>query len=91
MDDAPRPLTGIRVIDASTWVAGPWCCQVLSWLGAGVVKVDPPGGDPLAQLDDGPDSTGRCLDDDANRGKRRIATTSDPGFASTVSDLLGGR
>jgi crotonobetainyl-CoA:carnitine CoA-transferase CaiB-like acyl-CoA transferase len=88
MDDAPRPLAGMRVIDASTWVAGPWCSQVLSWLGASVVKVDPPGADPLTQLDDGPDSVGRCLDDEANRGKRRIATSSDRAFATTVTDLL---
>ncbi len=90
MEDAPCPLSGTRVIDASTWVAGPWCSQVLSWLGADVVKVDPPGGDPLTQLDDGPDSTGRCLDDDANRGKRRITTPSDPAYAVTVTDLLPG-
>ena len=88
MDDAPRPLVGRRVVDASTWVAGPWCCQVLSWLGAEVVKLDPPGGDPLAQLDDGLDSTGRCLDDDANRGKRRIATSSDAAYAAAVADLM---
>jgi crotonobetainyl-CoA:carnitine CoA-transferase CaiB-like acyl-CoA transferase len=87
---AARPLAGITVVDAASWVAGPWCAQVLSWLGAGVVKVDPPGGDPLRQLDDGPASVGRCLDDDANRGKRRVATGSDAEYAATVRRLLAG-
>lgn len=85
---APRPLLGLRVVDASSWVAGPWCTQLLSWLGADVTKVDPPGGDPLTQLDDGPDSTGRCLDDDANRGKRRIPTSTDTEYAQTVAELV---
>ena len=45
---APRPLDGLRVIEAATLAAGPMVGTALGEFGAEVIKVEPPGaGDPM--------------------------------------------
>jgi crotonobetainyl-CoA:carnitine CoA-transferase CaiB-like acyl-CoA transferase len=41
------PLSGLRVVDLSSWIAGGYCTKLLTDGGADVVKVESPQGDPL--------------------------------------------
>jgi crotonobetainyl-CoA:carnitine CoA-transferase CaiB-like acyl-CoA transferase len=71
---AALPLAGIRVLDVSQVMAGPFCSMLLGDLGADVIKVEPPGGDQtrgaMGFRMKGDDSLGFI---NLNRNKRSIA------------------
>lgn len=48
MTDSSSPLTGLRVLELGSFIAGPFAGQLLGDLGAEIIKVEPPGaGDPM--------------------------------------------
>ena len=48
-DGPAGPLSGIKVLDLSAYIAGPYGCTLLADQGADVIKVEPPSGDNLRQ------------------------------------------
>jgi formyl-CoA transferase len=45
------PLEGIEVLEVTDGVAGAWCGRLLALYGATVLKVEPPGGDPMRRVE----------------------------------------
>lgn len=78
------PLSGIRVVDISRLLPGPYCTWLLSALGAEVIRVEPPGtGDPSRTLP--PIVSGHGVFHAAlDRGKRSVALDirREPGTAA---------
>ena len=76
----PAALDGIKVLDLSRVLAGPWCTQMLADLGADVVKVERPGlgddtrqwGPPFLKDADGKDTTQASYFTACNRNKRSV-------------------
>jgi len=64
-------LTGVRVVDLSSYLAGPYGCTLLADLGAEVIKVEPPDGDTLRQFPSSLEAESRLFLG-ANRGKLGI-------------------
>ncbi len=76
MDDE-RALTGLKVLDFSIMMAGPYCARLMADLGADVVKVEPPEGDDMRlrqPLRAAPDGTRHSsYFGQLNAGKRSVA------------------
>lgn len=73
-------LDGVRILDLSRVLAGPWCTQTLADLGATVIKVERPGvgddtrswGPPFLPTENGRDSTDAAYFLATNRNKQSI-------------------
>lgn len=84
-------LSGIRIVDLTTVIFGPYATQMLADLGAEVIKVETPGiGDVSRYLGNGvPDPTMGSIHLNVNRGKRSIALDlKNPDDAATLRDLI---
>lgn len=79
--DAWRPLAGVRVLEIAPYLPGPHTGQLLAELGADVVKLEPPGGDPARTLQ-------QTMYEANNRGKRSVCVDlKAPGAAGVVARL----
>ncbi|SFP75742.1 CaiB/BaiF CoA-transferase family protein [Variovorax sp. 770b2] len=76
----PAALDGIKVLDLSRVLAGPWCTQILADLGADVIKIERPGvgddtrtwGPPFIKDADGNDTDQASYFTACNRNKRSV-------------------
>jgi formyl-CoA transferase len=71
MTKSPAALEGIRVLDVTQVMAGPYCAMILADLGARVIKVEPPAGDSTRQMPGAAGSDSPSFNA-VNRGKRSI-------------------
>ena len=100
LSGADAPLRGLVVADFSVTLPGPYCSQLLRRLGARVIHVEPPGGDPVrdvsdlfAALSEGKESVVVDLRLDADRALA-LAITDDAdivveGWRPGVAERLG--
>lgn len=94
-------LADVRVVDLTTLLPGPYCTQILADLGAEVIKIERPGGDPLrviapatfAAINRGKRSVMLDLRQEQDRARlRSLARTADvviEGFRPGVAQRLG--
>src|SRR3982750_1339454 len=84
MSEPWLPLDGVRVVDFSMFVPGPFASSILADLGAEVIKVEPPRGDPGRSYVPVQFQT-------ENRNKRSIAIDLKKAESKRIVEKLVGR
>ena len=89
---ALSPLAGMRVVDVTTSVAGPYCAEILAALGADVVKVERPGTGDDARAWGPPFWNGEsAMFLSVNAGKRSLAVSLRDAHGREVVERLADR
>lgn len=83
------PLEGVKVVDVSTMLMAPYATQILGDMGADVIKVESPEGDPVRGIGPLRHAGMGAIFINANRSKRSIVLDlKQPAGLAAVSDLL---
>ncbi|HEX4163266.1 MAG TPA: CoA transferase, partial [Acidimicrobiales bacterium] len=87
------PLSGLRVVDLSTWIGGAYCTKLLADGGAEIIKVESPEGDPLRRWsasgsDIGPQQDGALFNFLHASKESVVVDADDDGQLASLQSLL---